>query len=528
MSLTVKDMKREILRSGKDPVYFINNYAKISHPQKGTLPFKLFPFQQDVLRDFIKHRFNIILKARQLGMSTSVAAYCAWLMIFHKDRNILVVATQKAKAANIIKKVKVVFKNLPDWMMMSEVITNNKFSVELENGSQIVASSTGADAGRSEALSLLIVDEAAHVDGLDELWAGIYPTLSTGGRCIALSTPLGTGNWFHKFYIEAEQEANDFNPIKLMWDVHPERDEFWFQKETRNMSRRKIAQELECNFNASGDTVISPDDINKMKATIKDPLYKTGFDRNVWVWEDAIPGASYLAVADVSRGDGEDFSTVHVVKLETSEVVLEYKGKPSPDMFADMLFQIGKDYGACLIAIENAGVGWTVIEKLKEKEYPSVYHAQKHTHQYVEPFAADYTRNAVPGFSTTMKTRPLIVAKLEESIRNGDFISYSSRYVAELDTFIWYNGKAMARRGFNDDLIMASAICCWIKDTALVVNKRDLAYKMAFLNSMSKSTSMFDTKISGQRNHRKTQLEKKIENSEKHKELIDFGWVLKG
>ena len=296
MSLTVKDMKREILRSGKDPVYFINNYAKISHPQKGTLPFKLFPFQQDVLRDFIKHRFNIILKARQLGMSTSVAAYCAWLMIFHKDRNILVVATQKAKAANIIKKVKIVFKNLPDWMMMSEVITNNKFSVELENGSQIVASSTGADAGRSEALSLLIVDEAAHVDGLDELWAGIYPTLSTGGRCIALSTPLGTGNWFHKFYVEAEQEANDFNPIKLMWDVHPERDEFWFQKETRNMSRRKIAQELECNFNASGDTVISPDDINKMKAIVKDPLYKTGFDRNVWVWEDAIPGASSFAI----------------------------------------------------------------------------------------------------------------------------------------------------------------------------------------------------------------------------------------
>ena len=193
MSLTVKDMKREILRSGKDPVYFINNYAKISHPQKGTLPFKLFPFQQDVLRDFIKHRFNIILKARQLGMSTSVAAYCAWLMIFHKDRNILVVATQKAKAANIIKKVKVVFKNLPDWMMMSEVITNNKFSVELENGSQIVASSTGADAGRSEALSLLIVDEAAHVDGLDELWAGIYPTLSTGGRCIALSNKVNVG-----------------------------------------------------------------------------------------------------------------------------------------------------------------------------------------------------------------------------------------------------------------------------------------------------------------------------------------------
>jgi len=526
MSLTVKEMKKEILRCGKDPVYFIDNYAKISHPTRGTLPFKLFPFQKDVLKEFIGNRFSILLKARQLGMSTTVAAYCAWLMIFHKDRNILVVATQKAKAANIIKKVKVVFKNLPEWMMMSEVITNNKFSMELENGSQVVASSTGADAGRSEALSLLIVDEAAHVESLDELWAGIYPTLSTGGRCIALSTPLGTGNWFHKYYIDAEQGLNDFKPIKLMWDVHPERDEEWFHKETRNMSKRKIAQELMCNFNASGDTVVTPEDINRLKAGVKTPIYKTGFDSNVWVWEDPIPGESYFGVADVSRGDGEDFSALHVIKLGTGEVVLEYKGKPSVDMFAKMLFEIGTNHGACLMAVENAGVGWTVIEKLKDLEYPSIYHAEKHSHQYVEPFAADYTKNSVAGFSTTAKTRPLIVAKMEESIRNKDFISYSSRYAAELDTFIWYNDKASARRGVNNELVMACAICCWIKHTALVVNKRDLAYKMAFLNAMSRSTSIFDTKIVGQKS--RSAVEKKFENKEKHRRLVDFGWVLKG
>ena len=528
MPLTIEEMKSEILKSGKDPAYFINNYAKISHPQRGTLPFELYPFQKDVISELQNNRFNIILKARQLGMSTTIAAYAAWVMLFHRDRNILVVATQKAKAANIIKKVKIVFKNLPSWMMLSEAITNNKFSVELDNGSQIVASSTGADAGRSEALSLLIVDEAAHVEGLDELWAGIYPTLSTGGRCVALSTPMGTGNWFHKFFVEAEQDLNDFNPVTLMWDIHPERDLEWFQKETRNMSRRKIAQELECNFNASGDTVISPEDINRMKSLVREPLYRTGFDNNVWVWEDPKPEYSYLLVADVSRGDGEDYSAAHVINLETSEVVLEYKGKPSPDAFSEVLYEVGINYGACLLSVENAGVGWTVLDKLKDKNYPALYYAEKHSHAFVEAYNAETRNNVLPGFSTTTKTRPLIIAKLEECIRNESFISFSKRYVSELETFIWHNGKAVARRGFNDDLVMASAIGCWIKDTALVVNKRDMQYKMAFLKSITKSSSVLETKIPGQVGYKETEISKREKEPVPARKLKEFSWVIKG
>ena len=134
-------------------------------------------------------------------------------------------------------------------MQIDKIEINNRSSFELSNGSQIKASSTSADAGRSEALSLLVIDEAAHVEGLDELWTGLYPTLSTGGRCIALSTPNGVGNWFHKTYIESEADNNDFFPTILPWDVHPDRDQAWFENETKNMSRRQIAQELECNFN---------------------------------------------------------------------------------------------------------------------------------------------------------------------------------------------------------------------------------------------------------------------------------------
>ncbi len=250
--LTKNEIVKEILKSGKDPVYFINNYARIAHPLEGLIPFKLYPFQEKLLYDFNDHRFNVILKARQLGISTTTAAYVAWMMLFHRNKNILVIATKFQTAGNLVKKVKHIIKNLPPWMQIASIDIDNRASFVLSNGSEIKASSTSGDAGRSEALSLLVIDEAAHVEGLDELWTGLYPTLSTGGRCIALSTPNGVGNWFHQAYVDAEQQQNDFFPTVLPWDVHPDRDREWFEKETRNMSRRQIAQELECNFNMSG------------------------------------------------------------------------------------------------------------------------------------------------------------------------------------------------------------------------------------------------------------------------------------
>ena len=241
--LTKKEILAEVVKCGKDPHYFIDSYAKITHPQRGLIPFHTYNFQSDLLRDFKDYRFNIILKARKLGISTVTAAYVVWLMLFHREKNVLVIATKFSTAANLVKKVKSILKNLPEWVRIANVSIDNRTSFELTNGSQIKASSTSGDAGRSEALSLLVVDEAAHVEGLAELWMGLYPTLSTGGRCIALSTPNGVGNWFHKVYTEAEQGGNDFKYTKLLWDVHPERDKEWFDKETKNMSRREIAQE---------------------------------------------------------------------------------------------------------------------------------------------------------------------------------------------------------------------------------------------------------------------------------------------
>ena len=525
-SLTKKEIITEIVKCGKDASYFINNYARISHPMKGLIPFKTYPYQDDILNDFNDHRFVIVLKARQLGISTITAAYIVWLMLFYRDKNVLVIATKFQTAANLVKKVKNIMQNVPPWLRISDIKIDNRTSFVLTNGSEVKAASTSGDAGRSEALSLLVIDEAAHVDGLEELWTGLYPTLSTGGRCIALSTPNGVGNWFHKTYVEADTNQNDFFPIDLPWDVHPDRDQDWFEKETRNMSRRQIAQELECSFNASGETVIHPEDLERLVTSVKEPVYRTGFDRNLWLWEQYDSQASYLLVADVARGDGADFSVFHLIKLETMEIIGEYRGKPNLEQFASILDSTGREFGSCLLVVENNSLGISVLEKLQDRLYPNLYFSVKGTHEYIDQVRAESISNSVPGFTTSMKTRPLIVAKMEEFIRNKLITIYSSRIIDEFKTFIWNNNRAEAMRSYHDDLVMALAIGCWVRDTALTINQRNLEYGKAMVNSIQRNNKTINTTIPGMTGHRQGAYNDEVLKQKQN--YHDFVWLLKG
>jgi hypothetical protein len=498
--LTKAQLKRELLKCGRDPVYFINNYVKVAHPMKGLIPFNLYPFQETCVGDFKDHRFNIILKARQLGMSTTTAAYIGWLILFHRNKNVVVMATKLSTASNLVKKVKLAMKSLPEWMMISKITIDNRNSFELDNGSQVKSISTSGDAGRSEALSLLVIDEAAIIEGLDHLWAGLYPTLSTGGDCIVLSTPKGVGNMFHKLYSEAEQELNDFNPIKLPWDVHPERDAAWFEKETRNMKKTEIAQELLCNFNMSGATLVDGEDLENIFKMCSKPKYKTGYDRNLWIWEQFSSDGSYFLVADPARGDGADYSAIHVFDSKTMNQAAEYQGKLPLDMFANLIMDVSKEYGSCLTVVENNSIGLSVITKLQELGHPNLYWSRKTTHEQVDSLLAEDQTGVVCGFTNTVKTRPLIIAKLEEFIRNRVVKVNSIRLANELKTFIWKDGKAQAMRSYNDDLVMACAISCWIRDTALVANAREAQYSKAMISAFTTKRSTLNTSITGMKN----------------------------
>ena len=523
---TKQEILKEVVKSGKDPVHFITSYCKISHPQRGQISFKTYDFQDVLLQDFNDYRFNVVLKARQLGISTITAAYVVWLMLFHRDKNILVVATKLQTATNLVRKVKKIMKQLPPWMRISEIHIDNRTSFELTNGSQIKASSTSADAGRSEALSLLVIDEAAHVEALDELWTALYPTLSTGGRCIALSTPNGVGNWFHKTCVEAEAGTNAFNMTTLMWDVHPDRDQLWYEKETQNMSKRQIAQELECNFNVSGETVIHPDDITYYLGNTAEPKYRSGFDRNYWIWKEYEEGSAYMLAADIARGDGQDNSAFHIFKLDTLEIVAEYIGKPNPDDYADMLYSAGKEYGTCMIVAENNNIGFAVLNKLKDKGYNNIYHSTKSTHDYVDPVQAQWMANVVPGFTTSAKTRPLVIAKMEEFMRNKLIKINSSRLLSEMKTFIWHNGRAQAMRSYNDDLVMSFAIGCWVRDTVLVENQKLIEYNRNALSSISTSTKKMAVTVPGMLGHKRHTEERRTEKAQEFNE--QYLGIIKG
>ena len=238
----------EYRKCGADPIYFMKKYCVIQHPVRGKIPFHLYPFQEECLTDFKDNRFNIILKSRQLGLSTLSAGFILWKMIFNQDYNALVIATKVTVAKNLVEKVRVMHDLLPIWLRDggSSSVEDNKLSLKLKNGSQVKAIASSPDAGRSEALSLLVVDEAAFIRDIDEIWLSAQSTLSTGGAAIVLSTPNGVGNWFHKMWVEGESGANGFNCINLHWTVHPERNQQWRDEQTRILGAKGASQECDC------------------------------------------------------------------------------------------------------------------------------------------------------------------------------------------------------------------------------------------------------------------------------------------
>ena len=474
---------KEIVRCGKEPIYFLNKYVKIQHPTRGLISFDTYPFQDECLDMFTDNRFSIILKSRQLGISTLTAAYAVWMAIFYKDKNILVIATKLQVAMNFIKKIKVAIRTLPKWLVLPEIVSNNKQTVEFSNGSQIKAIPTSDDAGRSEALSLLIVDEAAFVRNFDELWMGLYPTISTGGRAIVLSTPNGIGGQYHELYVRAEDGDNEFKPIKLPWDVHPEHDQEWFDRESKNFSPRQVAQEFLCDFAASGDTFLTTEDLEFIRLSVKSPLEKWGPEMGVWVWKYALSERDYIISADISRGDAADYSTFHVIDTRDSEIVAEYKGKIPPDQFAILLNEAGMRYNKALICPENNTYGYAVIMKLVEMKYPNLYFKNSKD-KYASMYGNENNLHKI-GFTTSGQSRNQILAKLEEIIRNKQIKSYSSRLYEELKTFVWKGTRAQAQKGKNDDLVMSLAIGTWLYDCSTFYSKQTVDINEAMLKAFA-------------------------------------------
>jgi hypothetical protein len=483
-------IKDEYIKCAKDPTHFMRKYCYIQHPQRGRVIFNLYPFQGKVLNLWKENHYSIVLKSRQLGISTLAAGYSLWLMLFHKDKNILCIATKQDTAKNMVTKTKFMYDNLPSWLKVASE-ENNKLTLRLTNGSQIKATSAASDAGRSEAVSLLIIDEAAFIEGIEPIWASAQQTLATGGGAIVLSTPFGTGNWFHKTWIKAEMQENGFLPIKLPWYVHPERDQAWRDKQDIELGDPRLAaQECDCDFTTSGDVVYYPEHIEYYMSThVVDPVEKRGVDGNLWVWESPDYTRNYVVIADVARGDGKDHSTFHVFDIETNAQVAEYKSQMPPKEFGYLLCGIATEYNEALLVVENSNVGWSTLDAILERGYRNLYYSPKNdtsiSDTYINSKYEDYSKMTV-GFTTSLKTRPLLINKGREYFGDHSVIIRSKRLIEEMKVFIWKNGRAEAQSGYNDDLVMAYSIGMYLRDTSLKNKAQSLELTRATLNNISK------------------------------------------
>jgi len=484
-------LKQEYIKCATDPGHFMKKYCNIQHPQRGRVLFNLYPFQDKVLQLWKENPYSIVLKSRQLGISTLAAGYSLWLMTFHKDKNVLCIATKQETARNMVTKVKFMYDNLPSWLKVGAE-ENNKLSLRLSNGSIIKATSAASDAGRSEAVSLLLIDEASFIENIGEIWASAQQTLATGGGAIVLSTPNGVGNWFHQTWVRAENADNDFLPIKLPWYVHPERDDAWRKRQDELLGDPRLAaQECDCDFNTSGDVVFYAEWIDFIKSTtLKDPMERRGADQNLWVWESADYSREYMVMADVARGDGKDFSAFHVMDIATNTQVAEYRGQMSPKEFGYMLVAIATEYNNALLVVENATIGWAALDAIIERGYRNLYHSPKSDHLTSESYLKIYEgdSNMTPGFTMSLRTRPLVVNKMREYIGDKSVIIQSKRLLEEMRVFVWKNGRPEAQLGYNDDLVMSFAIGMYLRDTSLKFQQQSLDMTRAALGNITKNT----------------------------------------
>ena len=493
-------IKREYAKCATDPTYFLGKYGIIQHPVKGKVNFNLYDFQEKSLKSFMKHDYNIVLKARQLGLSTLTAGYALWMMTFQQDKNILVIATKQETAKNLVTKVRVMHANLPGWLKQP-CVEDNKLSLRYKNGSQIKAVASSEESGRSEALSLLIIDEAAFIDKIDTIWGAAQQTLATGGRALVISTPNGVGNFFHKPWVDAENGVNDFNFIKLHWSVHPEREQEWRDEQDKLLGPSLAAQECDCDFITSGRGVVDGLLLEKMKeSSVREPIEKRGIDSNYWIWQPPNYTKNYVVSADVSRGDGTDYSAFHIIDVETLEQVAEYKGKISTQDFGNMLVNVASEYNNALLVVENNNIGWAAIQQVIDREYPNLFYTSKDLqyvdvqHQITNKYRSQ-ERNMVPGFSTTSKTRPLIVAKLEEMFREESVMVHSQRLIDELFVFIYNGNRAEAMTGYNDDLVMSFAIALWVRDTALRLRAEGIELSKQAIQGIGQNSGVYTSEV---------------------------------
>lgn len=368
--------------------------------------------------------------------------------------------------------------NVGDELRTGQIITE-KISV---NGNVKLYDLIDVEANNEYFTNEIVSHNCAFISAADKIWTSAQSTLSTGGSAIILSTPNGASGLFYQLWMNAiEGKAPEglerFNPIKLKWDLHPERDQVWRdQQDELAGSKRAAAQENDVSFEASGHTVVNPEDIQYYEqTTIKPPIEVRGANQEYWLWAYPRPGKTYIVAVDVGRGDSADYSAIQVIDVEEKEQVAEWKGKIGTNELAQIAVSIATEWNMALLAIENSNVGWATVQEAINLDYLNLYYTFRQD-PYIDPnihIAKNYDlknkEDMVPGHTTSPKSRPTMIGKLQTSTcKSSRYLTYhSERLQSEVKAFKWINGKAQADAGYSDDLIMALCIALYVIDTAM-------------------------------------------------------------
>lgn len=517
--------KRQLLveytKCAKDPSYAIESYFEtFDKTQEGFVPFKLFDKQKTLITNYEENRFNLVLKYRQAGISTVTAAYAAVKTAFALSDNperVLILANKQETAVEFLNKITSFIKQLPSWSNVSFIKASQKH-VKLSNGSELKAVATSTDALRGYTPTMMILDEAAFIEGGQSLWSACLAAIGTGGKAFLISTPNGLDEIYYEAYEGAVSATNKFKITHLRWwqdprfnkDLRliktndmitwiekPEKEKTedvieganvlhfdvimkfiedgyrphstWYENMCRdmNLNRRMINQELECAFIGSGDNVIEGQVLRKQEEmNVQEPSFKDKeWDNNVWVWQMPQKGHRYILALDVSRGDSEDATGLCIIDYDTFEQVLEYHGKVPPDMAAQIVDHYGRMYNALSTFDITGGMGIAATNKLKECGYPKNLFHYDNTNDNDVYFIP--SPDATPGINFASKNRrSQIIAALEEAVSRGGFKIRSERLITELKKFIYKNGRPDHMKGSHDDLIMALGMCLFVANTS--------------------------------------------------------------
>lgn len=463
----IDKIKEEFRKCKEDPVYFISKYIKVIHPRRGLVPFDLYPFQKMIIGELQNNRFNIIRKFRQAGITTISAAYALHMIIFHKHKNVTILSIGDKESTEVLERIQTMYEELPS-IFKPGVVEKNKHKLKLKTDSVVISRPSAKQSGRGISCSLLIIDEAAFIENINEIWAGAFPTISTGGSVFVISTVNGMGNWYHQMYTEAIEDRNEFNAIDINWESHPEYkrtpgyehlykemesndppiyiDE-WAKITRKNIGIRRWNQEYEAEFLGTGDTYIDGETLLNLSENQNDN-YFIKFNNRMRVWEDPEPYYQYVIGVDVSLGRNRDYSAFHVVNLYNGVQVAEFYSNKTPiNEFAKIIAEIGYLYNTAHVLVERNSIGNTLIDRLFEEiEYDNVM--------------LDFDNKF--GVQITSKSRDIILADLEEFLRTNKLKINSERTNKELQTFIVTDsGKAEADTGQNDDLVTSLGITCY-------------------------------------------------------------------